>query len=162
MYTYAELLKEVEERFDPNVRKTFDHYGGIPFPLFVLIALVNPTSGKRFDAPTPCPVEFQFVQGDLINSHTILQNVKRMVLLTEAVGSLVAYPGKHGVKIHGELVGETHEWIIPVLVDAKQKDHSYLGQRIDFAHGVGSHARLLDDLDEFGGLFDKNGKVAEA
>lgn len=162
MYTYAELLKELEERFDPNVRKTFDHYKGLPFPLFVLIAQVNPQSGKRYDTPTPCPIQFQFSSGDLVQSHTILQNVKRQVLLVEAVASLVAYPSKNGIKMRAELPGETHEWIVPVLTDANQKDHHYLGKRIDFGHAVGSHAKLLDDLDEFGGLFEKMGKVAEA
>jgi hypothetical protein len=155
MYTNADLFKELDERFDPSVRKTFDHYGGLPFPLFVLIVNIHPQTGKRYDAPTPCPLQFEFAQGQRVTSYVILENVKRMVILTEAVASLVAYPTENGVKIHTELVGETHEWIIPVIADAKQKAHRFLGSRIDFAHGTGAHAKLLDDLDQFGGLFDK-------
>jgi hypothetical protein len=161
MYTYADLQDEIDQRFEPAVRDTFDHYKGIPMPLFVLVANVNPTNGERYDKPTPCPVQLD-TSGGPVTAHSILMGVKRTVLVTEAEASMLAYVWKHGVKIRAELKGETHEWLIPIITSAADKTHFFLGKRIDFAHGVGAHAKLLDDLDEFGGLFEKLGKVVEA
>lgn len=161
MYTYAELQQELDTRFEPAVRHTFDHYKGIPVPLFVLIVNVNPQTGERYDKPTPCPVQLHMGDGPA-TAHGILSGVKRMVVLTEAEASLLAYVTKNGVKIRAELKGETHEWIVPVIASSLHKDHYFMGKRIDFAHGAGAHAKLLDELDPFGGLFEKLGQVVEA
>ena len=155
MYTYADLQDELDQRFEPAVRDTFDHYKGIPVPLFVLIANVNPSNGERYAKPTPCPIQLDFGNGPA-TSHNILAGVKRMVVITEAEASLLAYADKNGVKLRAEMKGETHEWLVPVITSAVHKEHFFMGKRIDFAHGTGAHAKLLDDLDQFGGLFDKS------
>lgn len=160
-YTISDALTELDARFEPSVRHTFDQYSGLPCPLFVLIAMVHPTTGKRFDKPTPCPIMLAGHQ--MPSPRDILDAVKRKVLVTEAVAVFMAYPVQRGIKVRTELPTETHEWLLPVLRDPKQQDHLYLGKRIDFSHGVGAHAQLLDELDEFGGMFDNKVRaIAEA
>ncbi len=161
MYTFADLQTELDTRFEPSVRDTFDHYKRLPLPLFVLIVNVNPQNGERYPAPTPCPIQLDLSSGPP-TAHGILAGVKRMVVLTEAVASLVAYQMPHGVKVRAELLGQSCEWLIPILTDPKQKDHRYMGKRITYSHATGAHAKLLDELDMFGGLFEKLGKAAEA
>ena len=154
-YNFADMMDELDNRFEDNVRKTFDHYKGLPGPIFMLIARVNPTTGKPFDKPTPCPVMFQN-QGGPVTTRDIVDGVKRQIILTDAVASFCAYPMEHGIKIHVELPCETHEWLVPVLRLAGATEHYYMGKRVVFASGRGEHARTLDELDEFGGLFNKS------
>jgi hypothetical protein len=161
-YSYDEMMQELETRFERGVRQTFDQFGGLPVPFFILIAQVNPQTGKRFDTPTPCPVALMFDHG-MPSPRSILDGVKRQVVLTEAVAAFCAYACDHGVKLRCEFGLETWEWLLPVLTDKQQEGHYYLGKRIAFANGSGLHARTLDELDTYGGVFDKTPRgVAEA
>lgn len=162
-YTFSDIMTELNTRFEASVRATFDHYKGLPGPLFVLIANVSPQTGKRYDNPTPCPVDLQHIGPGVPSSRAVVQGVKRQVLLTESVAAFCAYINEHGLKMRVETKSETHEWLLPVLRDPQQTGHFYLGQRIDFAAGRGEHARTLDELDTFGGMFDKSAvSIAEA
>lgn len=156
-YALSDAFVELDSRFEPGLRKLFDAHGGqLPGPLWVIIANHNPKTGKDFDAPTPMPVQFE--SSEPITADTMVALVRRQVALCDAVACFVAYQNGDSVKIRLEMDHESHEWLVPVI--GQKGGNHYLGKRLDYSHGQGQSARLINDIDPLGGVFIVTSKLS--
>lgn len=154
-YDLEKALKELDERFEPGVRRAWDSYGGgFPYPFFVIIAKHNYNTGKDFDEPTPMPVAWD---GDPsgVQPEALVNLVRKHCTLSQGVAVFCAYAHERGVKVRLELPSESHEWLLPGV--PQKGGPPFLGRRLDYSHGTGQTARLLNDVDKFGGVFVQTG-----
>ena len=151
-----ELQHELDSHVEPNLRKAFDvavKGKQMLGPVFIMLATHNPNTGKDLEKPTAMPVLFQ----EAGPAHMMLDALRQNAVLSHAVAVFVAYPMENGMKIRGETSYLSHEWLIPILT---QKDGPpYLGKRLEYGHGEGQTAKVLDDLDIFGGILPKRGSL---